>query len=66
MALAEPATDCELIVAAVEPGSLDTRLSPPDCTGKLVGTSLLRLYSNEVVSLGPGPLQCSGAIVATH
>jgi hypothetical protein len=51
MALVEPVTDCELIVAAAEPGSRDTKLSHPGCNGKLVGASLLKLYSNEVVGL---------------
>jgi hypothetical protein len=41
-------------------------MSQPDHTGTLVAISLLRLYSNEVIGLGPGPLRRGGAIVATH
>jgi hypothetical protein len=41
-------------------------LSQPDCAGTLVAISLLKLYSNEVIYLGPGPLQRSGTVAATH
>jgi hypothetical protein len=58
--------DCELIVVATEPSSLDTRLSQPDLTGRLVGMSLLKLYSNEVIGLSPGPLRRGGTIAMTH
>jgi hypothetical protein len=66
MLLVVPAADCELIVAAAELGSRDTRLSQPDRTGRLVGISLIKLYSNEVTGLSPGPLRRGGAIAATH
>jgi hypothetical protein len=51
MLLVVPAADCELIVAAAELGSRDTRLSQPNRTGRLVGISLIKLYSNEVTGL---------------
>jgi hypothetical protein len=37
-------------------------LSQPDRTGMLVAISLLKLYSNEVISLGPGPLRRGDAL----
>jgi hypothetical protein len=66
MLLAVPATDCKLISAAAQHGSHDTRLSQPDRTVMLVAISLLKLYSNEVIGLGPGPLRRGGAVAAAH
>jgi hypothetical protein len=61
MVLAIPVVDCELIVAAAETWSPDTRLSQPRDIGMLVGISFLKLYSMEVVGLSPGSLCRSGA-----
>jgi hypothetical protein len=60
MLMVVPAADCELIVEAAEPGSLDTKLSQPTLIGQLVGMSLLRLYSNDVTG---STLDLSGATV---
>jgi hypothetical protein len=66
MVLAEPAADYALIMAAAEPGSRDTKLSQPGDTGMLVRISLLKLYTKDVVGLGPRPLRRGGTVAATH
>jgi hypothetical protein len=66
MLLVVPVTDYELISAAAKPRSRDTGLSQPDRTCTLVGISLLKLYSNEVNGLGPGPLWRSSTVVVMH
>jgi hypothetical protein len=66
MLLLVPVTDCELISSTVKPGSRDTRLSQPDRTGMLVAISLLKLYSNEVIGLGPRLLWHGGSVAVTH
>jgi hypothetical protein len=47
-----------------EPGRRWPRcgLSQPDLTSRLVGISLLKLYSNEATGLGPRPLRCGDAV----
>jgi hypothetical protein len=66
MVLAVLAVDYELISTAAEPRSHDTRLSQPGGAKTLVGISLRKLYSNEVVGLSPGPLRHSGAVSVMH
>jgi hypothetical protein len=41
-------------------------MSQPNLTGRLIGMSLLRLYSNDITGLGPGPLSLGGAVAAMH
>jgi hypothetical protein len=41
MASPEPVADCELMAPAEEPESRDTKLSPVDDRGRLVGTGCL-------------------------
>jgi hypothetical protein len=50
MMLVVPAASCELITVIEEPRSRDTRLSQPGGASMLVGISLRKLFSNEVVS----------------
>jgi hypothetical protein len=56
----------KFIISLIPTSYNSSSLSRPDLTGRLVGISLLKLYSNEVTGLGPEPLRRGGAIASTH